>query len=228
LTNQPINQSTNISIFLILLFHFSGFIGMCYTRHTQWFLDNTPLNLMVAFAGIMVSIPNKTRQFYIFSLFVAVFGWLVEYIGITTFLPFGKYDYHDSILGVQFLGVPLLLGANWWLQVYGYGTMAEFVFTKVNILEKTFTKNNILIKSLFAAFLMVLSDIPMEILSNKIGLWYWHDGTAPFQNYVGWFVYGFFLQYLGHYFKIFEQNKVAIVYCIVTTAFFWGLVWQLK
>jgi uncharacterized membrane protein len=187
---------------------------MCFTTHTQWFLDNTPLNLLVAFFGIWFSIPNKTPNFYKISLFIAVFGWFVEYIGITTFLPFGKYDYRNSIMGVQFLGVPLMLGVNWWLQVYGYGTVANLVFTK----------KNIFIKSLFAAFLMVVSDVPMEILANKIGLWYWYQGFAPIQNYAGWFFYGFCLQYLGHSYQIFEQNRVAIVYCIVTTLFFWGLV----
>ena len=209
-----------LPIFLILLFHISGFIGMCCTPYMQWFLNNTPLNLLVAFFSIFISIPNKTLNFYKISLFIAIFGWLVEYIGITTFLPFGKYDYRNSIMGVQFLGVPLMLGANWWLQVYAYGTIADIgvgAFVKTN-------KYNILIKSLFAAFLMVVSDIPMEILANKIGLWYWHEGSAPLQNYVGWFAYGFLLQIVCHYYQIFEKNSVAIVYAATTTLFFWGLV----
>lgn len=207
-------KSPQIAFFLILLFHISGFVGMCFTRHTEWFLHNTPLNLLVAFLCIFISIPNKRPIFYKISIFIAVFGWIVEYIGITTFLPFGKYDYRNSIMGVQFLGVPLLLGINWWLQVYAYGTVAGIVFSK----------KSILLKSLFAAFLMVVSDIPMEILANKIGLWHWYSGTAPLQNYAGWFVYGFFLQYLCYYYQIFAQNRVAMLYCVVTSLFFWGLV----
>ena len=203
----------NIAIFLILLFHISGFIGICFTPYRNWFLTHTPLNLLVAFIGILVTISNKNSTFLFISGFIMLFGWSVEWVGVETGFPFGNYNYEKSILGKQLFGIPIFIGINWWLQVYCYGVLTE----------KYITKKNKVLKSTAAAFLMVISDFPMELLANKIGLWQWHSGVAPWQNYVGWLVYGFILQYICQYFDILRTNTVAIVYCFCTFLFFIGL-----
>ena len=209
----------NIGIFVLLLFHISGFIGMVWSPYRDWFLGNTPLNLGVAAVCVLANIANKNKAFGVFSLVVAVFGFGIEYVGITTQFPFGAYSYSHSILGWQAASVPVLMGVLWWLQVYTYGVLSIFLTTHLSINSRFI----LFINSAIAAALMTIADYPMELLANKIRLWQWQFGFAPIQNYLAWFVCGFLLQLVFNFLPFGKQNTVAIVYTITTFLFFCGL-----
>ena len=54
-------------------------------------------------------------------------------------------------------------------------------------------------------------------------MWHWEAGYAPFQNYLGWFVYGFILQYFLQTMTFEKKNKVAVIYFIAAFLFFAAL-----
>jgi uncharacterized membrane protein len=162
--------------------------------------------------------PLRNAWFWVFAAITATVGFGVEWVGINTGFPFGQYDYRHSIMGAQVAAVPLMLGVVWWLQVYCYGVVANIILNKANLPNYRW-----FLRALLAAALMVATDYPMEQLANRIGLWQWHTGFAPLQNYIGWFGYGFLLQVLFIFLPFAKQNRMAAVYCVVTTAFFIGL-----
>ena len=207
--------------FLLLLFHISGFIGICFSPHSAWFLAHTPLNLLVAAACVGVFVPYRSPSFWAFTAITAVVGFWVEYVGINTGFPFGQYNYVGSIMGAQYKAVPLMLAIVWWLQVYCYGVVAQTLVYKGVGAAQT-TKQGI-VRAAVAAAMMVTTDYPMELLANRAHLWHWQNGTAPWQNYAGWFGYGFLLQGLFVFLPFGKQNPMAAVYCVVTTAFFAAL-----
>ncbi len=68
-------------------------------------------------AAAVVVVLGKARGWWrtIITLgMVAVLGWLVEYIGSTTGVPFGAYHYTDR-LQPQVAGVPLLIPVAWFM-----------------------------------------------------------------------------------------------------------------
>ena len=57
---------------------------------------------------------------------------------------------------------------------------------------------------------MMVFDIFMEPAAMKLGYWNWTSGSVPVQNYVAWFVIGFFFAYIGFKFKIFSHRLSEI------------------
>ena len=50
----PKTPTERISLFIIWLFHFCGFLGIAY-GNTEWFITFTPVNLMISFALLFVN-----------------------------------------------------------------------------------------------------------------------------------------------------------------------------
>jgi putative membrane protein len=49
-----------------------------------------------------------------------------------------------------------------------------------------------------SALLMVGLDVLIEPIAIELDFWTWAGGYVPFQNYVGWFVIAFVLQFAFH------------------------------
>jgi uncharacterized membrane protein len=200
-------EKKSIAIFVILLFHISGFIGVGFTAYTSWFLHYTPLNLLVALAAIIWAHEGKNKAFWHYLLICSAAGWLIEFVGVSTKLPFGNYQYHGS-LGFEIAGVPLMTGVIWWLTCFGASAIAN------EMVDSCYSR------ILFAALLMVIFDIPVEHLASKMGMWSWEIGYAPFQNYLGWLLYGIALQYILQSMPVQKKSVVAIIYFVVAFLFF--------
>ena len=56
---QKIN---NIALFLALLFHVSGAIGMILTPYKDWFISYTPFTLLVMFVLLLLTQEQKKEQ----------------------------------------------------------------------------------------------------------------------------------------------------------------------
>ncbi len=56
-------QKNNIALFLALLFHVCGAIGILFTPYKQWFVSNTPVNLLLMTALLVFTQKEKNLPF---------------------------------------------------------------------------------------------------------------------------------------------------------------------
>jgi len=187
LPEQILILKEHYAIGILWLFQVSAVVGILF-GFNDWFIEKTPLNLIVQVLLLVWVFPIKTAK-SILALFVLfALGMAAEIVGVATGFPFGEYAY-GSNLGIKFMEVPLLIGCNW----------AVLVFCGAAIANRFFT--SIWIKSLFGGALMVLLDLPMEILAPAFDFWEF-TGPAPFENYFSWFILGALMHFLFHSLKL--------------------------
>lgn len=110
----------NIATFFAILFHFSGAIGIIFSDHKEWFIQNTSFNLV--FMSILL-IWNQSQKNLSFLSFLGIsffIGMGVEMIGVHTGRLFGTYHY-GSAMGSKFNEVPWLIGLNWFVLMFCCG-----------------------------------------------------------------------------------------------------------
>jgi len=196
------------AIAIILILHVVGLFGL-KSVYVASFEALTPLNLLVAFLLIYAFHEgSRLKQFYFFLLAFST-GMIAEIIGVQTGFLFGDYHY-TKLLSSAILGVPLLIGVNWFILSYGL----------VALFNSVLVKGNLIVKSLIAAVAMTLLDVLIEPFAIQHGLWVWLNNQVPFENYLSWFIISFFLFIFG--FKILpeEKNKVAIAVIYIFLGFF--------
>src|SRR5689334_22296373 len=110
-------RKNNIALFLALLFHGCGAIGILFTSYKQWFINNTPVNLLLMAGLLMFTQKQKNIFFYAFVVLCFFTGLITEITGANTGLLFGRYEY-GNVLGIKIFGVPLLIGVNWFIAVF--------------------------------------------------------------------------------------------------------------
>ncbi len=113
---------------------------------------------------------------------------LVEWLGVQYGLLFGDYSYGNN-LGLKWDGVPILIGCNWVILVFITATIAN-----------AFIKKS-LYAALVASLLMVLLDLPMEIVAPKFDFWSF-PLNAPWNNYFSWFMIAFVMHIIYQRFQI--------------------------
>jgi putative membrane protein len=82
-----------ISVFIALLFHVSGMLGILISDHAAWFVSNTPLNLWIMFVLLLWNQPSLSPKFWYFFITAFITGMLSEIIGVHTGFLFGSYFY---------------------------------------------------------------------------------------------------------------------------------------
>lgn len=200
-----------IGIGIVLMMHIVGILGLNFSTFGEHFANLTPINLLVTIA--VISFFHKQFNFHFLLFFLSAFsiGMLVEILGVQTGQIFGAYEY-SSILGPQILGVPIIIGFNWFLLLYTIGAGLE---------SFSFSKN---ILAVAGAFLMMLIDIVLEPFAIRFNLWQWtdvqHGRSVPMQNYLAWLVISYFLFRLYYMFNFNKNNKVAGFTFIILFIFF--------
>src|SRR6478672_13875648 len=59
-------QKNGIALFVALLFHLCGAIGIIYTPYKDWFIQNTPVNLLVMTSLLVFTQKEKNISFSFF------------------------------------------------------------------------------------------------------------------------------------------------------------------
>ena len=196
---------SNISIGLLWLFHVSGIIGIVY-GNSDWFVSATPLNLSLCFILIFLNTPiNKELLF----IFIACFflGMIAEILGVNYQLIFGSYHYGE-ILGPKIMGVPLLIGINWFILIMITAAIAQEFSSKL--------WQQILI----GIMLMVFLDLLIEPIAPLLDFWEFEGGEAPFQNFIGWALVSLPLQVFFQRLKIRFNNSFPYHLYLLQVLFF--------
>jgi putative membrane protein len=174
-----------------------GVVGMLTKPIQPYFIFLVPVNIVLVLLVSMIYHPYLNPQFIITAIVMSLCGFLLEWIGVKTGLIFGEYEYHGG-LGIRLDGVPLIMGLNWFLLVYGTSLIGARLF-----------RQNWLI-AFIGASLMVVYDVFLEPAAIRYHFWMWTDGQVPWQNYLAWFISAFVFIYL---FRIFivkhSKNPVA-------------------
>jgi bisanhydrobacterioruberin hydratase len=212
-----------IATFIALLFHVSGCIGM-FTSHKDWFIRNTPLNLLLMFVLLLWTQQEKNRSFYFFLLTCFVVGILVEIVGVNTSVLFGRYEY-GSVMGKKIMNVPWLIGINWFVIMYTSGMAVSQVHHWVEkqyatagaFLSPQIRNASIIIDG---ALLATFFDYIMEPVAIKLEYWSWFNGNIPFFNYLCWFIVSLVLLYVFTKFNFNRHNQFAVHLLIIQLLFF--------
>lgn len=206
-------------VFVTLLFHVSGFIGL-QTNYQNWFIQLTPLNILICTTLLIFSHQKINNSFLIFGGIVFFTGLIVEIIGVNTSLLFGNYKY-SKILGISVKGVPLLMGALWFNTIYCIGTVVNLYIEKLNFeISDKIKKLSVLIDG---ALLCVLFDFLIEPVAIKLNFWQWQNNIIPFKNYLCWFIISILLLEIFRKLSVFNKNYFALHLLLIQSLFFLGL-----
>lgn len=217
-------NKNNIALFLALLFHVAGAIGILFTPYRQWFVRNTPVNLLLMAFLLVFTQKKKNLPFYLFLVICYVTGMLTEIIGVNTGALFGNYAYSD-ILGVKIFNVPLLIGVNWFIAVFCscnivyrlnewlYKKLSGGIFPPVSLQVFAFVVD--------AAILTTLFDFILEPTAIQLGYWRWlPDNTIPIYNFICWFFISLVLAIIYRLFSFEKHNQFAVHLLIIQLLFF--------
>ena len=168
---------------LVLLFHLTGFVGLAFSKNSDFYLRFTPLTLLLTALLLLAFQRERGVSFWGFCVSVSLLGFAAEVVGVFTGKFFGHY-YYGQTLGYQALGVPLAIGLNWLVLTYVCGILARYL----PLAE--------LPRILLAALLMVGLDMCMEPVASHYDFWHWTANVIPFQNFRDWFILACILQML--------------------------------
>jgi putative membrane protein len=194
------------AIYIIGILHVVGMFGL-NSAFRDFFSLLTPVNLLVAASLLFYSSSGITRGAILGIVIAFVCGFGIEWIGVNTGFPFGRYEY-GTVLGPKIGNTPLLIGVNW-----------AMLATSVMLTARLFSKNTLVI-GLCGGLLMTLLDLLIEPVAIKTGMWHWFGLTPPFQNYVAWFVIAFTLITVLHKIAPQLKNPAATGFFTIQVVFF--------
>ncbi len=208
-------------LYVALLFHITGVIGILCTPFKDWFIDSTPIVLLTMFILLVNTQVKFTKEFTLFFLIVFIIGMATEIVGVNTGLLFGHYQY-GKVLGPSIFGVPLVIGLNWFLTVFCSGALAtkgvELLENNLNIKISRFATSFFVI--IGGATIATCFDFILEPVAVKLNFWSWESGLIPLFNYLCWFIISAILLGLKKYFLKIRINDFAISLLIIQALFF--------
>ena len=124
-----LTKQTAVAVLLAIFFSV-GLVGMLLPATNSFFLQLTPLALLLSFTVLALSDESRQRgKLIAYLLFIYLSSYAIEVAGVHTGLLFGAYSYGDN-LGVKLWETPLIIGAKWFFLVYS--TAAIFEKTKMS------------------------------------------------------------------------------------------------
>ncbi len=212
-----------IALMLALLFHICGAIGIILSDYKEWFINSSPITLLLMSALIIITQKGKNSYFIVFVLLCFFVGLLTEMIGVNTGFLFGKYEY-GNVLGPKVLGVPWLIGINWFVVIYCAGCTTHFleawIVQQMGADITLSTRIQHLSFIIDTALIAVFFDWLIEPVAIKLGYWSWLDNDIPFFNYVCWFLISLLLSAAMRFLSFHKANLFAVHLFIIQGLFF--------
>jgi len=206
---------------IAIAFHTIGLIGILFLER-HGFLTLTPYNLLLSFGLLWWSRNEKDWGFILFLLLAFVLGLLSEVIGVNTGKLFGQYEY-GRVMGPQFMGVPLVIGLNWFVITYGCGVLASWIIGKVfdEKMEDLNGHHQIMLIALLGSGLAVAFDWLLEPVAIKLGFWTWlNNGEIPAYNFLSWFLVSLLILMAFHALPFNRKHPFAVRLLIIQICFF--------
>jgi len=200
--------SPKMGIFVLVVLHGVGLVGMLLTPLSSLFIAATPIHLLICGSLLFWFEPEKQEWQYVpFLLLIALLGFGAEVLGVHGQWLFGSYSYGE-IFGPKLWGVPPLIGLLW----------ASLIYALLSVLS--FIPLGYLQRALLVSLALVGLDALLEPTAVKLGFWAWEGGVVDPQNYRGWLLCGFLFPLAGQ--KVFcpSYNPIAIPLLALQAIFF--------
>lgn len=202
----------NISIAVIIIFHFVGLIGFSLDELIPLFKILVPAHLLLMTFVLFYNHNEWNKHFYVFLFTVYLFSFSIEAIGTNTGKIFGEYTYLTT-LGYKVFNTPIMIGINWILLVYSAGVLIQGYIPSNSA-------SSAVIKSLIGAAILTFIDFFIEPVAIKFDYWTWQNTTVPLQNYLAWFVTAFAFMLLFNKLNFKKSNPVATILLLTQLVFF--------
>jgi putative membrane protein len=204
-------KRTGQTVWLIVLFHLIGLIGLSFNVSRPLFLQLVPFHLLFMMVLIASNHERINNKFLLFSTLVFITGFVVEWIGIHTHFIFGDYRYGKT-LGPRLDDIPVIIGLNWLLLIYSAGTLMQQTRIKTMWL-----------RILTGTLVLVLLDVVIEPVAVKFDYWHWAGDFIPLKNYACWFIVSFILLWVFEKFQFKKQGIAGAALLITEFVFFLAL-----
>ncbi len=191
------------------LWYLVGIIGFMIRPLQPIFQQLTPFGMVMAAALLMFfHEPKNLKSGLVFSG-IALFGFVVELIGVNTQAIFGFYIYGNS-LGPKLWNTPFIIGLNWLVLIYCIASLGKPI-------------RNTWYFPLIGAATMVGFDWLMEPVAIANDMWYWVSEVIPSENYIDWFLVSGFLFLMIRILKVEIKNRIAGFLFAMQVVFFLAL-----
>ena len=198
------------AIIIVILFHLVGLVGFCVPPLQPLFKQLVPYHLLLMLLVIILSHKWLDAKFFVFVILIATVGFTAEWLGVHKYWLFGDYSYGPT-LGYKLFDIPLLIGVNWFLLVYGVGVAMQHSRLKSGLM-----------RIILGAAILVLLDLLIEPVAIRFDYWTWQSANIPLKNYGCWFGLSILLLGLFELFGFKKQNLAAPV-LLVTQFLFFGV-----
>jgi putative membrane protein len=218
---SPIHRVKTATTAAIVI-HVAGAIGILL--QAEWFVRMTPVNLVVMLLLTLWTTGEPSRNLLTFFAAAWTVGMATEMIGTNTGILFGDYAY-GPILGPGILGVPLLIGCNWFLILRTSSGVAARLAAALKPAGAgdgtTAVRTGTWTTPLMGALLATFFDWVMEPVAVRLGYWTWlGDGSIPALNYLTWFGVAWLLLTLSARLRLSDANPFPARLYLVQLVFF--------
>lgn len=196
------------AISIIVIFHMVGLIGLSIPFTRPIFQSIVPYHLLLMLVVLVLNHNRVDNPFILFLVIIFISGFTVEWIGIHKHWFFGEYFYGKT-LGVKILGVPLIVGVNWFLLTYSASVLMQRSRLKSMFFRVT-----------IGALLLVLLDLLIEPVAARLDYWHWAGDVIPLKNYLSWFLADVVMLLMYELFRFKYQRVVAPVFLLTQFIFF--------
>ena len=185
-----------------------GLVGYLIPPLRPLMLAITPYVLLITGGIVLVPvIRGGNWRTLAWLLAAGVITFFIEVVGVATGKIFGSYAYTD-ILGAQVFEVPLLIGFNWMLVLFGSISLAQII------------SQHTAIRIAIATLCAPLFDFVMEPVAVALNYWGWDSGVPPLQNYIVWGVISGILCSVYLVFRCNAQRELPAFYIGIQFVYF--------
>lgn len=195
---------------ILILSYVAGLIGLQIPAVAIYFKHLTALNLLGTLAALLYYHTDWRPSFYFYIALAVLIGYFVELLGVRTGYVFGGPYVYGEGLGPKLFGIPPVIGANWLLLTYCFGSVCDRLPWPVYM------------KTVTAASGMVALDLLVEPVAIRLDFWTWFGQPIPIQNYLGWWLVAAVLLSIWYGLPFKRQNRVAVLIISLQVLFFLG------
>jgi putative membrane protein len=208
-TKNWINSFKGMSLFSwwAILFYTVGGLGMILNE--ELFIPLSALNLLLMMLLLFFDEVSITKL--LLFIVVGVAGWLMEWVGVHTGMPFGIYEYGDG-LGWKWKDIPLIIAANWIMITWLGVATARWVMPSASRWGIAW----------LSAILMVIMDVLMEPVAPHLDYWMFQLNRVPMQNYLAWGWLGLMFSWLFTFISP-SKNYFPVMLAFIQWVFFIAL-----
>lgn len=189
----------------IVLWYLVGITGFMVRPLRPLFQALTPFGMLAAAILLLSFQEPKIRKSWIVFAAIALFGFVIEMIGVNTQVFFGNYEYGPA-LGLKVFNTPLAIGINWLVLIYCIAALLK-------------KQQSRWFFPLLGALAMVVFDAVMEPVAWATGMWHWIEGVT-LQNYIDWFLVSALLFAAIRILKVEISNRIAGLLLLMQFVFF--------